>query len=126
MAKPGKTGLSRIIDAVGYSWLGYKAAFRYEAAFRQEVFLCLILIPTAIIFAENGIELILLIASLLLILMVEILNSAIEAVVDRISDEKHELSGRAKDLGAAAVMMAIINATVVWAIIFIPQILNFS
>ena len=124
MAKPGKTGLSRIIDASKYSWLGYKAAFVNEAAFRQELFLALILIPVAIIFSDSSLELALLLGSLFLVLIVELLNSAIEAVVDRISDEQHELSGRAKDLGAAAVMTALINVFVIWGIILIPKLLN--
>lgn len=124
MAKPGKTGLNRIIDAVGYSWLGYKAGFKHEAAFRQEIFSSLILIPAAIIFAETNIEIVLLIGSLFIVFIVEILNSAVEAVVDRISDEQHELSGRAKDLGAAAVMTALINVTVIWSIIFVPKFIN--
>lgn len=124
MAKPGKTGLSRILEASKYSWLGYKAAFINEAAFRQELLLGLILIPIAIIFSDTSIELALLLGSFLLVLIVEILNSAIEAVVDRISDEQHELSGRAKDLGAAAVMTALINVFVIWGVIFIPKLLN--
>jgi diacylglycerol kinase (ATP) len=117
--KPGKTGLSRLIDATGYSFKGFKAAFKHEAAFRQEVFLALILIPTAFWFAESGLQLALLLGSLLLVLMVEIINSAIEAVVDRLGHELHELSGRAKDLGSAAVFLALINALVIWlAILF--------
>ncbi|MCK5386733.1 MAG: diacylglycerol kinase [Gammaproteobacteria bacterium] len=122
MAKPGKTGFSRLVDATRYSWLGYKAGFKNEAAFRQELFLGVLLLPTAIIFAESSIELALLLGSLFLVLIVELLNSGIEAVVDRISDEHHELSGRAKDLGAAAVMTALINVIVIWSIIFIPKL----
>jgi diacylglycerol kinase (ATP) len=122
VAKPGKTGFSRLFDAFGYSWLGYKACFKNEAAFREELFLGVILTPTAIFFAETSIELALLIGSLFIVLITELLNSAIEAVVDRISDEHHELSGRAKDLGAAAVMTALINVIVIWAIIFVPKI----
>jgi len=122
MAKPGKTGLSRIIDACGYSWLGIKAGFKNEAAFRQELFLGLFLFPAAIIYAETSIELALLTGSLFLVLIVELLNSAIEAVVDRVSDEHHELSGRAKDLAAAAVMFALTNVIVIWGVIFIPRI----
>ncbi|MFK5915433.1 MAG: diacylglycerol kinase [Woeseiaceae bacterium] len=121
MAKPGKTGFARIFDAAGYSWLGYKAAFKNEAAFRQELFLGLLLLPVAIYFAETNVELALLIGSLFLVLIVELLNSGIEAVVDRVSNEHHELSGRAKDLGAAAVMTALINVIVVWAIILMPK-----
>ena len=122
MAKPGKTGFSRLIDAFGYSWLGYKAGFKNEAAFREELFLGALLLPTAIIFAESSVELALLIGSLFLVLMVELLNSGIEAVVDRVGHEHHDLSGRAKDLGAAAVMTALINVIVIWAIIFVPKI----
>lgn len=122
MAKPGKTGLSRILDASKYSWLGYKACFKNEAAFRQELFLGALLVPVAIIFAQTHVELALLLGSLFLVLIVEILNSGIEAVVDRISDEQHELSGRAKDLGAAAVMTALMNVIVIWSIIFIPKL----
>ena len=122
MAKPGKTGCSRLFDAFGYSWLGYKAGFKNEAAFREELFLGILLVPVAIIFAQTSIELALLVGSLFLVLIVELLNSGIEAVVDRISDEHHELSGRAKDLGAAAVMTALINVIVIWSIIFVPKI----
>lgn len=124
MAKPGKTGLSRIIDASKYSWLGLKAGFKHEAAFRQELFLGLFLFPIAFIYTENAVELAVLIGSLSLVLIVELLNSAIEAVVDRISDEHHELSGRAKDLGAAAVMIALINVIIIWSVIFIPRFIN--
>ena len=124
MAKPGKTGFSRLFDAFGYSWLGYKAGFKNEAAFREELFLGGILTPIAIYFAETNIELAILIGSLFLVLITELLNSGVEAIVDRISDEHHELSGRAKDLGAAAVMTALINVIVIWSIIFVPKFLN--
>ncbi len=122
MAKPGKTGFSRLFDAFGYSWLGYKAGYKNEAAFREELFLGVLLAPTAIYFAETSIELAVLLGSLFLVLITELLNSGIEAIVDRVSDEHHELSGRAKDLGAAAVMTSLINVIVIWSIIFIPKI----
>jgi len=115
--KPGKTGLARIIDATRYSWLGLSAAVKHEAAFRQELFLCLILIPASFWLGQTAVEYALLIGSLLLILIVEILNSAIEAVVDRFGDEIHELAGRAKDMGSAAVFLALLNAFVIWALI---------
>ena len=124
MAKPGKTGFSRLFDACGYSWLGYKAGFKNEAAFREELFLGAIMLPTAIIFSESAIELAVLLGSLFLVLITELLNSGVEAIVDRISDEHHELSGRAKDLGAAAVMTALINVIVIWSIIFVPRIIS--
>ena len=114
MAKTGATGLTRIIHAAGYSWLGFKAAFRHEAAFRQELGLCLIGVPAALYFGENSFEKSLLIASLVFILLVEIINSAIEAVVDRFGDEQHELSGRAKDMGSAAVLLAFVVTGLLW------------
>ena len=122
MAKPGKTGFSRLFDAFGYSWLGYKAGYQNEAAFREELFLGVLLTPVAIYFAETSIELAVLLGSLFLVLITELLNSGIEAIVDRVSDEHHELSGRAKDLGAAAVMTSLINVIVIWSIILVPKI----
>ena len=117
MPKPGKTGITRVIHARGYTWAGLKAAFKYEAAFRQELFLCIALAPVALWVAHTGIERALLIGSLLLVLMVELLNSAVEAVVDRISDEHHELAGRAKDMGSAAVFVSLVNVVVIWALV---------
>lgn len=117
MPKPGKSGITRVIHAAGYSWTGLKAAFKYEAAFRQELFLCLILAPVALWLAHTGIERALLIGSLLLVLMIELLNSAVEAVVDRIGDEHHELAGRAKDIGSAAVFVSLLNVVVIWALV---------
>ena len=122
MAKPGKKGFSRLFDAFGYSWLGYKAGYKNEAAFREELFLGAILVPVAIYFSETSIELALLIGSLFIVLITELLNSGIEAIVDRVSDAHHELSGRAKDLGAAAVMTALFNVIAIWAIILVPKI----
>ena len=121
--KPGATGITRIINATGYSWLGLKAAFKHEAAFRQELLLCAILFPVAIWFAESAIEYALLISSLILILIVELLNSGIEAVVDRFGGEMHKLSGRAKDIGSAAVMLTLINAAITWGVILVPHII---
>jgi diacylglycerol kinase (ATP) len=114
MAKTGATGLTRIINAAGYSWLGFKAAFRHEAAFRQELALVFILTPVALYFGSDISDKAILIASLVFILLVEILNSAIEAVVDRLGDERHELSGRAKDMGSAAVLLAFIITGLIW------------
>ncbi len=114
MAKTGATGLTRIINAAGYSWLGFKAAYRHEAAFRQELLLTLAAIPVALYFGETALERGLLIACLFFILTVEILNSAIEAVVDRFGDEQHELSGRAKDMGSAAVFLAFVVSGIIW------------
>ena len=117
--KPGKTGIARIIDAAGYSWQGIKAAFKHEAAFRQELFLSMFLIPAAFWLAETALEMALLLASLLIVLIVEIINSAIEAVVDRLGSEHHELSGRAKDMGSAAVFLPLTNAMLVWLVVLL-------
>ena len=117
MPKPGKTGFARVISATNYSWAGLKAAFKHEAAFRQELFLCIVLAPVALWLAQTGFERALLLGSLLLVLIVELLNSAIEAVVDRVSDEHHELAGRAKDIGSAAVFVALLNVVVTWALV---------
>ena len=119
MAKTGATGFTRIINAAGYSWLGFKAAYKHEAAFRQELWLTLALTPVALYYGQSYADKAILIASLIFILLVEILNSAIEAVVDRHGDEKHELSGRAKDMGSTAVFLAFIIAGLVWFSILI-------
>ena len=113
----GKTGLRRVLNAAGYSWAGLAAAFRHEDAFRQEVFLALPLIPLALYLGDTGIERALMIGAVLAVLVVELLNSAIEAAVDRISLEHHDLIKRAKDMGSAAVMLALANVAVVWALV---------
>jgi len=114
MAKTGATGLTRIINAAGYSWLGLKAAYINEAAFRQELWLSIALTPVALIYGPSYADKAILIACLFFILLIEILNSAIEAVVDRFGDEIHPLSGRAKDMGSAAVLFAFIISGLVW------------
>lgn len=114
MNKPNGSGLSRIIKASQSSLAGFKAAFVNEAAFRQELFLVIVLGPLALWLGQNGLEKAILVASLLLVLIVELLNSALEAVVDRIGLEYHLLSGRAKDMGSAAVFLALVNVVVVW------------
>lgn len=119
MAKTGATGITRIINAAGYSWLGFKAAYQNEAAFRQELWLSVVLTPVALYLGQGYAEKAVLIASLVFILLVEILNSAIEAVVDRFGDEIHPLSGRAKDMGSAAVFLAFAIATLVWFAVLI-------
>jgi len=119
MADSGAKGLDRIIKATGYSWLGLKASYKNEAAFRQELFLSVILIPLAFWLGETAIEIALMLASVFLVLLVEILNSAIESVVDRFGGEHHVLSGQAKDMGSAAVMIALINLVVVWLVLIL-------
>lgn len=115
--KPGHRGLKRIVKAVGYSLHGLRAAFKYESAVRQELFLLLIFTPIALLLDVSHIEKILLIGALLLVLVIELLNSAIESVVDRIGSEYHELSGRAKDIGSAAVFVSLCLALFVWFMI---------
>jgi len=115
----GKAGLRRLFNAVGYTWDGLRAAFKHEDAFRQEVFLALLLIPLALYLGETGVERALMIAAVLGVLIVELLNSALEAAVDRISLEHHLLIKRAKDMGSAAVMIALVNAVVVWALVLL-------
>ena len=120
MAKTGATGFTRIINAAGYSWAGLKAAYANEAAFRQELWLVIVLTPVAITFGPSYADKAVLLASLIFILLIEILNSALEAAVDRFGDEIHPLSGRAKDMGSAAVLLAFFIAGLVWFSVFIP------
>lgn len=108
------TGLERLRKACGYSLAGLRAAWRYEAAFRQELVLALCLLPAAWWLARSALEFALLVATLLLVLIVELLNSGLEAVVDRIGVERHELSGRAKDFGSAAVTLSLALVLLVW------------
>ena len=115
----GKTGLARIVNAAGYSWAGLTAAFRHEDAFRQESVLALLLIPLALYLGETGIERALMVGAVLGVLIVELLNSALEAAVDRISLEHHLLIKRAKDMGSAAVMIALVNVVAVWALVLL-------
>ncbi|EBL1581606.1 diacylglycerol kinase [Salmonella enterica] len=111
------TGFTRIIKAAGYSWKGFRAAWTHEAAFRQESIAILLGVIIACWLDVDAITRVLLIGSVLLIMIVEILNSAIEAVVDRIGSEYHELSGRAKDMGSAAVLLSIFVALMTWGIL---------
>lgn len=108
------TGLTRIVKAVGYSWKGLSAAWQNEAAFRQEMLLTIVAIAVAVWLDVTVVERVLLIGSVVLIVIFEIINSAIEAVVDRIGTERHELSGRAKDMGSAAVLITILLALFTW------------
>jgi diacylglycerol kinase (ATP) len=117
MAKQGKRGLRRLRDATGYSAAGLLTAWRSEEAFRQEVLLAVFLVPLALWLGQTPMERLLLIGSWLVVMIVEILNSAIEATVDRISDEQHRLSGQAKDLGSAAVFLSLLLALLAWGTI---------
>jgi diacylglycerol kinase (ATP) len=111
------TGFTRMFRAFGASMQGLSGAFREEAAFRQELALAVIVIPLGLWLGKNGIERALLIAPMFLVLVVELINSAIEATVDRIGLERHKLSGLAKDIGSAAVLMSLLLLAVVWVLI---------
>lgn len=117
MAKPGYTGLTRIGMAAMFSMKGFRAAWKHESAFRQETLLALVLTPLGIWLGQTPVEAALLIGSVFLVVIVELLNSSIEAVVDRVSDEHHKLSGRAKDMGSAAVFLSLVLVLVVWGLI---------
>ncbi len=117
MGKPGNTGLRRIVNATSFSFAGLRTAWRDEAAFRQELLLCVVLVPTAFWLGRTAVERALLIGSCFLVLVVEMLNTSIENVVDRFGGEQHRLSGQAKDLGSAAVFMSLVLTLVVWGLI---------
>lgn len=128
MGKPGNTGLRRIVNATFFSMAGFRAAWRDEAAFRQELLLSVVLIPTAFWLGRNAVERSLLVGSCLIVLIVELLNTGIENVVDRFGEERHRLSGQAKDLGSAAVFTSLVLTLVIWSLIawerFGPTLFN--
>jgi diacylglycerol kinase (ATP) len=111
------TGITRLLRAFGYSFQGFRYTWREEAAFRQEVALSLVVIPAGLYLGNSGVERALLVCPMLLILVVEILNSAVEAVVDRSGTERHPLAGMAKDMGSAAVMLSFALLGTVWLLI---------
>ena len=114
-------GLKRLVHATKYSIAGFRACFKHEEAFRQEVVALIVFTPIALWLGQSGVEQALLIGSLLTVLLAELLNSGIEAVVDRIGMEKHELSGRAKDIGSAAVLLSIVMVVATWGLILAPR-----
>lgn len=118
------TGIRRIWNAAHYSIAGIRAGWNHEAAFRQEIVLCLALIPAAFWLGNTTVERVLLISSCLLVLIIELLNSAVEATVDRISTDLHTLSGRAKDMGSAAVFISLLIVVVTWGLIAYERFLN--
>lgn len=118
------TGFRHLINSTRYSFKGLRAAFHGEAAFRQELSLCVILVPLAIWLGREPLEWIALIGSCLLVLIVELLNSAVENVVDRIGPEHHELSGRAKDIGSAAVMLTLCTAGLTWGLLLWARLMG--
>jgi diacylglycerol kinase (ATP) len=111
------TGFTRLIGATRYSLSGLRSCWQHEAAFRQEIGLAVVALPLAAWLGETGVERALLCGSVLIVLIVELLNTAVESLVDRVGVELHELSGRAKDLGSAAVMLALVNALAVWLLV---------
>jgi diacylglycerol kinase (ATP) len=115
----GKTGLQRLVNATRYSLSGLAAAWRAEDAFRQEVLLAVVLVPLGLWLGASGLERALLAGSVLLVLVVELLNSAVEATVDRVSLDDHNLAKRAKDIGSAAVMLSLVNVGVVWLLVLL-------
>ncbi len=115
------SGVTRVLRAFGNSWKGFRGAFREEAAFRQELALAVVAIPLGLWLGETGVERALLVAPVLLILIVELLNSAIEATVDRIGMERHQLSGLAKDIGSAAVMLSFFLLGTVWLLVLLDR-----
>jgi len=112
--KPGLTGIDRVIKASGHSFRGIRDAFRHEAAFRQELLLSVVLLPLSFWLAQTVVEWLLLITPLFVLIIVELLNSAVENTVDRIGVQRHTLSGRAKDMASAAVMFSLVFLAVVW------------
>jgi diacylglycerol kinase (ATP) len=119
MANQNAKGLKRLVNACFFSIAGFKATWQHEEAFRQEVMLFAVTTPLALWLGHNNIEKLLLIGSVVLVLLVELLNSAVEAVVDRVGFEHHELSGRAKDIGSAAVMLSLAWAAVTWGLLLL-------
>jgi len=117
MAKPDNTGIRRILRATKFSAQGLAQAWQHEAAFRQELILVLLLAPVAVWLGQTALERAVLIGCCLIVLIVELINSAIEAAIDRHGDEHHELSGRAKDMGSAAVFVSLVLVSVVWGLI---------
>ncbi len=119
--KPGHAGLRRIVRAFGFSMRGFQAAWRHESAFRQECFAAVVLVPGAFLLAQTLTQAALLIATVGLVLITELLNSALEAVVDRIGPERHHLAGRAKDMGSAAVFVSLAIVVATWALVAVER-----
>jgi diacylglycerol kinase (ATP) len=122
MDRPKLVGLNRLLLAFVNSWKGFKGAFAAEAAFRQEVMLAIVLIPAGAWLGKTGVEKALLISSMLLVLIVELLNTGIETVVDRIGLERHVLSGLAKDVGSTAVLLSFVVLIVIWCLVLLSPV----
>ena len=122
----GTRGLRRLINALFYSLSGLRLAFRHESAFRQEIVLAAVLIPLACVLSVSPTDRVLLIGSVLLVLIVELLNSSVEAAIDRIGFDTHRLSKRAKDLGSAAVLIALAGLATTWIVIAVPELIRLA
>ena len=123
--KPKPQGWKRMFSTIRYSISGLKAAWRYEESFRQQSFVALLALPMSFFLARNWVEYVLLLGSLVFVLIIELLNSSLETIVDRISTEHHELSGRAKDLGSAAAMLVMLMAGFIWGTLLIMRLLGY-
>lgn len=121
MANNNVRGWRRVIYAFGYSMQGFRACFKHEEAFRQEVFVLTFLIPLALWLGDSPVERAMLVGSLIIVPIVELLNSAIEANVDRVGMERHKLSARAKDIASAAVFASIAFTLIIWGLILVPK-----
>jgi diacylglycerol kinase (ATP) len=119
MQSDDNVGIRRLFNALRWTLRGLKSTFKHEEAFRQEVYLCMVLTPLGLWLGENGVEKALLLAPLLIVLLVELMNSAIESVVDRISTDHHKLSGRAKDQGSAAVFVSLALVALCWVLVLL-------
>ena len=122
--KTSNTGLRHLINATRFSWQGLKAAVQRESAVRQEIALIFVLIPPGIWIAESLVEFVLLMAVCLLVLVIELLNSAVEAAIDRIGNEQHPISALAKDYGSAAVMISLVIVAMVWSVMLLARLEN--
>lgn len=119
-----RTGIARLLKAAGYSLAGLRAAWRHEAAFRQECALCALLVPLALWIGRSGLEYVVLLGPLPIVLCVELLNSALEALTDRVGTDHHELAGRAKDLGSAAVFVSLLLLVLCWGAVLAQRALG--
>ncbi len=124
MASIEGRGPRQVIQALGYSMQGLRAAYRYESSFRLELYLFIALAPLGLWLGNTSIERALMVGSLLLVLTVELLNGAVEAIVDKTTPEYNELAGRSKDMGSAAVFLCMVNAVTVWALILLPRLMK--
>jgi diacylglycerol kinase (ATP) len=122
MQNENNVGIRRLINALRWTGRGFRSTFEHEEAFRQEIYLCLIMVPLGLWLGDTGVERAMLAGPLLVVLIVELINSAVESVVDRIGTDRHELSGRAKDQGSAAVFVALMLVALCWVSILIDKI----